>query len=97
MKRIRDSEFMKIIRKKKLNWTIPLFYPYRVWKRNSLGVYQKHFPRDSGTKIIFPRGSGQVFQRDHTSWGKPSNGVIPGKLFSYGPFLASPPGIPTLK
>ena len=38
-----------------------------IWKGNSKGVCGKHFPRESGTKIIFPKGVGQVYQRDHTS------------------------------
>ena len=45
------------------NWAIPFFIHTGVWKGNSLKVYQKHFQRESGTKIIFPRGSKQVFQR----------------------------------
>ena len=45
---------------------IPFYIHTGVWKANSLGVCQKHFPREPGTKIVFPRGSGQVFQRGHT-------------------------------
>ena len=48
------------------HWAIPFFIHAGVWKANSLGVCQKHFPRESGTKIVFPRWSGQVFQRGHT-------------------------------
>ena len=31
------------------------------------GNCQKYFPNESGTKIIFPRGPGEVFQKGHTS------------------------------
>ena len=55
------------------NWTIPFFIHPGVWKANSLGVCQKHFLRESGTKIVFTRGSEQVFQRGHTGWGLPGN------------------------
>ena len=58
-----------------------------VWKGNSLGVCQKHFPRES-------RGSGQAFQRGHTSQDKPSSRVTPRKLVSYGQLSATPHGIP---
>ena len=56
-----------------------------------LGVCQKRFLRESGTKIIFPGGSGEVFQMGHTNKDKPSSGVTPQKLVSYGPPSASPP------
>ena len=43
---------------------LSISYPYRgVEGKNSLGVRQKRFPRESKTKTAFPRGSGQVFQR----------------------------------
>ena len=40
------------------------FYPYRDMEGKFPGGCHKHFPRESRTKIIFPRGLGQVFQRD---------------------------------
>ena len=45
----------------------PIFYPYRGMEGIFPGGVQKCFPRESGTKIIFPRRSRQVFQRDHAS------------------------------
>ena len=46
------------------------------------------FPRESETKIAFPRGSGQVFQSGFDCQSQPGGGgkfckgVIPGKLVS---------------
>ena len=43
-----------------IKWAIPFFIQRGVWKRNSLGLCQKHFPRESGTKIIsFIGGQGK--------------------------------------
>ena len=36
-----------------------LIQPRLIWKGNSLGVCHKHFPRESGTTVIFPRGQGK--------------------------------------
>ena len=51
-------------------WAIPFLIHTGVWKANSLEVRQKHFPRESKTKIAFPRGSGQVFQRGDDGYGQ---------------------------
>ena len=51
-----------------LHWAIPFLIYAGEWKASSLGVCQKHFPRESGTKVVFPRGSGQVFQRGQVSF-----------------------------
>ena len=44
-----------------VNWAISFHFLFHtgIWKRNSLGVCQEHFPRESRTEIIFPRGQGK--------------------------------------
>ena len=45
---------------------LSIFYPYRGVEGKFSGVCQRHFPRESGIKIVFPRGLLQVFQSGHT-------------------------------
>ena len=39
-----------------------IFCPYRGMEGNLKGVCQKHFPRESGTKLSFPGGQGKFFR-----------------------------------
>ena len=64
---VRNTCFQSNIVSVTYDWAVLFFVHTGVWKANSLGVHQKCFPRESKTKIAFPRGSGQVFQRGDDS------------------------------
>ena len=62
-----------------------------------MGVCQRHFPRVSRIKTVFPRGLGQVFQRSY--WLGPVRVSFPEgswleNWFPKGDFWNHPPGIP---
>ena len=67
------------------HWAIPFFIHAGVRKADSLGVCQKHFQRESGTKVVFLGGQDK-FSRGvipvRACQGKFSRGFIPRKLVS---------------
>ena len=84
---VKHSEYFHICHK----MACSIFYPYSGMAEKFPGGVPETFSNGAGTQIIFPRGSGQVFQKGHTNKGKPSSGVTCRKLVSYGPLSALPP------